>query len=250
MSLPHGLVEARARRRRYARRWPDLARDGSTRDLIAASGLELLPPGLDLSSGWFVDAGAHLGEWTDAVRLIRPDARVLAVEPHPELAAELERRYATGSTVRVVPAALGDRAGTATLRVTQDPRLSSLREPTDDIVGAYEQKEWWNPAGTFEVAVARLDDLLDGEAVAVLKLDVQGYEREVLAGATDALASAQGVLIEVNFSRYYRGEAGFGELHELLMSQGFVLTAMTNSGALADGRLAWCDACYVRPRAH
>jgi FkbM family methyltransferase len=242
--LPHGYVQARAERRRYARRWPEVARDAATRELIASSGLELVPEWVDLAAGVFVDIGAHAGEWTAAVHAIRPRARVVLVEPQPALAALLRERFSVDVVHEV---AAGATPGQSNLHLTANPHLASLRLPSPEIVAAYAETEWWELTGSAQVEVARVDDLLDEEPVTVMKVDVQGYEREALTGARAVLARTAAVLIEMNFTRYYEGETSFAGLHDLLTAAGFVLVGMTPSGRLRDGRLAWCDACYARP---
>jgi hypothetical protein len=96
--------------------------------------------------------------------------------------------------------------------------------------------------------MATIDSLVDPAArVSVLKLDVQGSEREALQGAGATLERTAAVLIELNFAHYYEGEADVGELDALLRGAGFALHAIGPAGQLADGRLAWADACYFRP---
>ncbi len=247
-ALPHGVVAASDARRRYARRWPELPRDEITRALIASSGLELLPPWVDLRRGRAVDVGAHVGDWTAAVLAIAPSVSVAAIEADPVLAARVRERFAANPNVAVHAVAAGAASDTAKLHLTHDRHLSSLRKPSEAIVDLYDATDWWTIDDTIEVPLRPLDELLAplGD-ISVLKVDVQGAEREVLAGARDTVARAGAILIEVNYSTYYTGEASFGEIHELLMRAGLVLTGLGAAGALADGRLAWTDACYARP---
>jgi FkbM family methyltransferase len=204
-------------------------------------GLDLLPP-MRLDDGLVVDVGANDGSFTQAVLTIDPRARVLAIEPAPETAAALARRFAGDPQVRVDTHAVSDRAGTATLNVTRNSVFSSLLEPGVTLERAYAD------AGTAvseraSVATARLDDLVR-ERVSVLKIDVQGAEAKLLRGAGETLARTRALLIEVTFVSHYEQDTTFAELHPLLLERGFVLHGLAPP-YVERGQALWADACYV-----
>ena len=63
----------------------------------------------------------------------------------------------------------------------------------------------------------RLDTLLAGvDEISLLKIDVQGFEKAVLAGGAQCLARTNFLLIELNYMRQYEGGSWFGEIHEIL----------------------------------
>jgi len=57
--------------------------------LVRKARLHLMPPFVELTSGLIVDLGANIGEWTIAILKSMPHARVLAVEPLPEIHRQL-----------------------------------------------------------------------------------------------------------------------------------------------------------------
>jgi FkbM family methyltransferase len=120
-----------------------------------------------------VDAGANVGDVLREMVRLAPRGRHVAVEPLPDLAADLRRRF-PGVAVR--QSALSDASGTATFhRVREAASRSSLR-PT----GA--------PEDQVQVAVERLDDALaDDYAPALVKIDVEGAEAGLLRGAQETL---------------------------------------------------------------
>ncbi|MBW8270290.1 FkbM family methyltransferase [Caldovatus aquaticus] len=147
--------------------------------------------------GTLVDAGAHEGLITLPFARL-PGSRVLAFEPHPGAFARLEANLRAAFGGAVPPhvtlrnAALGDRAGQATLAV---PVLDGVA-----------QEQWASTAKDYaafaggRVAVARLavqllrlDDLALSDLTA-LKLDVEGAEYEVLRGARGTLLRCRPVL--------------------------------------------------------
>jgi hypothetical protein len=84
--------------------------------------------------------------------------------------------------------------------------------------------------GSEPVRLARLDTLALGylrpETVPFLKIDVQGYENEVLDGATEVLARARGLQLELSFVPLYSGQRLFEGITETLRALGFAIWAV------------------------
>src|SRR5262249_17929998 len=76
------------------------------------------------------------------------------------------------------------------------------------------------PATTVDEIVTARD--IDPERT-LLKVDVQGYEREVLDGAAKTLASFRGVRTEMSLVPLYEGQALMPEIVDLLARHGFQL---------------------------
>jgi hypothetical protein len=95
------------------------------------------------------------------------------------------------------------------------------------------------PMRTLDTLLAQLPE------ISLLKIDVQGYEKEVLAGGTQTLAKTKFLLIELNYMPQYAGGSWFGEMHELLTREyGFVLVNATEPLCL-NGRASMSDGLYV-----
>jgi FkbM family methyltransferase len=168
-----------------------------------------------------VDVGANRGQFTTAVLELMPASRVLALEPLPAGAAHLRTlRERYGPRLTVIEAAAGDTPGDATLSVNAHSQSSSLRRLTDTHLEAFPEA---TPTGTVTVPVRRLDDILTDEPLgpgSLLKVDVQGYEREVLLGAGDRLTEFEYIVIETSFSHLYEDEWTFVELLRFAESRG------------------------------
>jgi FkbM family methyltransferase len=133
-----------------------------------------------------LDVGAHKGVYS--YFLARCSRHVYAFEPNPKSFAMLRRNL--GRRVTVSPLALSNRSGPALLRVpcwasgysNQGASLSSVKVSDDD-----DYRE-------LRVQAARIDDL-DIPDIGFIKIDVEGFEAEVLEGATQTLARDRPVLL-------------------------------------------------------
>jgi FkbM family methyltransferase len=130
------------------------------------------------------DIGAHVGDRIAAFR--RLGARVVAVEPQPALVTTLKLLYGRDRAVTIEPVAVGNREGTIELRLNVDnPTVSTASaafvQAADGAPG-WEGQAWTR---TIHVPVTTLDALIARHGMpAFIKIDVEGFEAEALAGLT------------------------------------------------------------------
>lgn len=132
--------------------------------------LHLLRPG-DL----FVDVGANIGSYTVLASAVC-GSRSIAIEPDPGTVRSLARNVETngiGDRVTIIEAALGAAAGTA--------RFTVGRDTTNRVAASAD-------SATREVEVRTLDEILANEQPVLIKMDVEGYEPQVVSGALATLA--------------------------------------------------------------
>lgn len=207
--------------------------------------LNLLPDGaLQAPVGEIVDVGANAGDWAAGVLAFCQPARFTCVEPDPRLARRLRARFAGNPAVQVRESAVGEKSGSIDFNLMEDSVFNSVRQPTATIGAVYSST--FRVTEKITVPIQPLDRLLDGTGrIALLKIDVQGSEREVLAGATQTLARSDHVLLEANFRPHYEGEASFFELDRIMQEHGF---AIGNYSKPLGGRkqALYADVLYLR----
>jgi FkbM family methyltransferase len=164
-----------------------------------------------------VDVGANVGYYTLlAARRVGAGGQVFAFEPSAYAADLLERTVQANrlTQVRVVRSGLGSRPGEARLAIP------APGNHTPSMLGTEQ-----GPATT--VAVTTLDQSLTDfgiERVDLLKLDVEGYEPQVLAGGAAALAAGRvgAILCELNDPWLRHAGTDAQALYDTLLQAGFV----------------------------
>lgn len=207
----------------------------------------LLPDHVDLVTAPIWDVGANAGDWTAALLRLSPRSRAVLFEPNPAMAEGLRQRFAHAPNVDVRELAASDCRAHLTLHLTAHSHNSSLRTPRD-MNAEYGVTTGWEEIGTVEVEAIPLDELLvDMPPPSLLKIDVQGAELSVLAGAHRLLGQAQAVLLEVTERSHYLGDALSDDLHDVMVEQGYALVGKSDPWLDArTGAPLWYDACYVR----
>jgi FkbM family methyltransferase len=168
-----------------------------------------------------IDVGANVGQFGVAAADRFKPAHVICFEPNPEAARILRRNVQSIRAISVREMGIGGTPGSLMLRVNAHSHSSSFRPLTGKHLSAF---PFATELNSIEVPVSTLDDEFPSIvdiSQGLLKLDVQGFEREVLMGAENVLLEIKWVVMEVSFEPLYEGEWIFEEARQFMQSRGF-----------------------------
>ena len=201
-----------------------------------------------LDVGTVLDAGANRGQFALAVRRFLPRAKVISFEPLAAPAARLEKLFARDPLVELIRAALGPVDGSARIHVSRRSDSSSLlpigRLQTQIFPGTEEVR-------AEDVPVFALDNVVKADELAgeiLLKIDVQGFELELLRGGEISLQAIDHVYVEVSFVQLYEGQALAHEVIAWLALHDFVLAGIYHVSFDRAGRSVQADMHFCRAR--
>jgi FkbM family methyltransferase len=199
------------------------------------------------NSATWVDVGANTGHWSSTLLNCVTPEKLVIIEPLPDAFAPLQKKFRHNGRVESHNVAIGERESVETLKITRDRTGASLLRPREEMRAVIGSN--WTITSEVEVPMTTLDRLLvDLAEVSLLKIDVQGYEKQVLAGAKQTLSKTKFLLVELNFVPQYDGGSWFGDVHEILTCDFVFFLANTSQPQVLNGRASMCDGLYVNSK--
>ena len=194
-----------------------------------------------------LDVGANVGLFAASIRKLLPRAKIYAFEPVEACFEELSNRHSGDRLFRGFPYALGDRDGTAAFNVNDYTASSSMLAMAPTHMEEYPFTAHATPA---EIRVHRLDTVapeLELSGPMLVKLDVQGFELQVIEGGRETLAAADVIITEVLFAHLYEGQTSFEELHAKLQNLGFRFHGtLEQTHSKRTALPLFCDAFFIK----
>lgn len=191
-----------------------------------------------------IDVGANQGQFALASSRKYPNANIISFEPLPELFEVFKRNLKNKEKVKIHNIALGNERGVIDFYRNEHSHASSALP-----ISEKQKEELPITANTTrtEVHVDRLDNILKVAELSgstLLKLDVQGYEKNVLLGASNLLPKIDYLVFEASFVSMYEGEPLFDEMHVFLKEMDFELVAPVGFLEGKNGAILQMDFLY------
>jgi FkbM family methyltransferase len=195
-----------------------------------------------------LDVGANTGQYARSLRQFGYRGQIVSFEPMEVEHAALARSAAKDHHWRTVHYALGQTQGDSVINVAGNSISSSILPMLETHATIAPHSLYTH---TEKIEVNRLDDVL-GELVmdsqrVFLKIDTQGFEREVLAGAAASIPKLVGLQIEMSFVPLYDGQMLLAEALKTATGYGMVMEGVESGFMHQDGRLFQMDGIFFRP---
>ena len=196
-----------------------------------------------------LDVGANVGQYGMLLRRLGYSDRIVSFEPLSSAYSQLKAASNKDSLWSVAPrSAIGNENSQITINISANSKSSSVLNILDSHVNAASNSAYIDSE---KVKLNRLDtialDYLEDANSVFLKIDVQGFEKQVLEGATDILPRIKGIQTEMSLIPLYQGQLLYRDTIELLDKLGYELYSVIPG--LADpqtGRLLQMDGIFFK----
>jgi FkbM family methyltransferase len=195
-----------------------------------------------------LDVGANTGQFAEELQAFGYRGRIISFEPLASAHAQLRSKAKAHPNWTIAErTAVGAETGAVEIHVSGNSVSSSILAMLPSHSEAEPESIY---VGTETVPVNRLDDLYAPSQTdrVALKIDVQGYERQVLEGAPLLLGSCRAVIAEMSLVPLYERQVLAKDLWDLLAKQGFEPWSL-EPGFRDPGsrRMLQVDGLFVRP---
>ncbi len=192
-----------------------------------------------LQPGRIFDVGAYQGDFARLARSLWPRAELVCFEPLDEPRARLQQWAAAQADIRISDCLLGAATQSAVVFHAAETASSVLAEHINTSLPTILRDMWCLDEWVQQQALPPLPSLL--------KLDVQGYELNVLKGAETTLQHVDAVLAEVNLLDIHAGAPLLAELVVWLQAHGLVAYDLCGQTRRPLDRALWqVDMLFVR----
>jgi len=174
-----------------------------------------------------IDVGANVGQYGKQLRELGYKGKIISFEPLGSAYKELNDKATIDDLWEVHNYALGNKEETALINIAANSYSSSLLGMLSSHINSAPNSKY---VGQEEVQVKTLDAIfptLSCEADKIyLKIDTQGFEKNVLKGAEGALQSIDTIQLEMSLIPLYENELLFDEMYQHLYQKGYRLVAV------------------------
>lgn len=168
-----------------------------------------------------IDIGANVGQFGKKIRQYYPEAHLYSFEPIPFVCEELKLNFKGDTNFTAINAGVGDRDGNAKFHMNLFSDSSSMLE-----IAELHTKNFPYTKDEIEidVEIKRLDSCFKATEIQkpyLVKIDVQGFEEQVIDGGLQVIGDAEMVITEASYKELYKGQSLFDALYEKLKALGF-----------------------------
>lgn len=194
-----------------------------------------------------IDVGANVGQFGDGLRADGFRGKIVSFEPTMAAFEALSQKAKADGNWEAYQCGIGAEPGSAVLHASKLSVFNSVL-PLSNVAGLHDERMAVDH--TEEISIRTLDEVvgrLPGKIL--LKVDTQGYEKQVMEGARQTIARVAGILMELPVIHTYRGEWHLHEALKYMYEAGFVPAQIQAVGYHGKDNVSAVDFdCLFRPR--
>jgi FkbM family methyltransferase len=167
-----------------------------------------------------LDVGSNEGQFAEKILCIFPSAEIHCFEPLPDVFEKLKLNFKGRSNFRYYNYALSDSSAEMDIHRNEYSPSSSILEMLDLHKSNF---DFAVKSEVTRIQTRTLDSFFSNPILnpVLLKIDVQGYEMQVLQGGELVLQQADVIIIETSFYALYKSQPLFEDIYSHLTSKGF-----------------------------
>lgn len=196
------------------------------------------------------DVGANTGQYANQLRCAGYKGTILSFEPLTEAFSILQKHIEKDKNWKAEQMGLGNFDGEAIINVAKNSVSSSILNIRKEHVDAVPESKY---VAQEKISICKLDSVFEkykqqGKNF-FLKIDTQGFEKEVINGALLSLPEITGIQVEMSLVELYEGESKYEDLKRLVESYGFDLYSLEPGFSDPDsGKLMQIDGIFFRSK--
>jgi FkbM family methyltransferase len=196
-----------------------------------------------------IDVGANIGQFGKSLRAKGYRGRIVSFEPVESAFQTLSKKAAADGNWEAHHCGLGVASGEAVIHVAELSVFSSIL-PSTGVAAQHDNRTAVERTETIHIHT--LDQVAAGlSGKILLKIDTQGYEKQVIEGGRQTISRVKGILMELPIIHLYEGEWQFHEAVKFMAEAGFIPAQIQPVNYHGKDNVSLVDVnCLFRPRDH
>ena len=190
------------------------------------------------------DIGSNDGQYSLLFKKIFKKSKIFAFEPNSELCRDLKRKVNTKSDIKVFNVAVGNSNKSIFLKIDENSSLTTSLATKNTKSRTFKIKRFlYGKSFALEkkIRLIKLDTFINSKNKPdFVKIDVEGFEEEVLKGLKNNLKNIKIIMIEFHFDKLYKGYSP-SRIHKILLNNKF-----KHIKSIKFPILNWEDRFYIR----
>lgn len=176
-----------------------------------------------------LDVGANSGQYAMQTFGLGFKDEIISFEPVKSTYNNLEKKAKPYKNWKTHNFGLGNKEEELEINISGNTYSSSLLDiMPEHIKSAPESKIVGKEIVIIKTLDSVFNDFVDTKDIVLLKIDVQGFEKNVLEGSSKSLKNIHGIQIEMSIEELYQGEMLCSDMIKLLESFGYSLFSLEN----------------------